>query len=63
MMVASGAGEMTGRDTKDLPEVMEMCYVLMGAFCYMGAYLFIKIFFYWSIVDLQYCVSFSCTEK
>ena len=44
MMVASGAGEMTERDTKDLPEVMEICYVLMGAFCYMGAYL-LKNFF------------------
>ena len=41
MMVASGAGGMAGRDTRDLSEVMKMRYVLVGAFCYMGAYLFI----------------------
>ena len=32
-------------------------------YCFFNYFIFLKFIFYWSIVDLHYCVNFCCTAK
>ena len=41
-----------------LPDLQHLCYMLLWT-----VFLFKKVLFYWSKVDLQCCVNFSCPAK